>query len=135
MSRLKRNLHLGPEAFVGMPNIKLLQFESNLPSKFRHMVSPPEKGFKALLGGLRSFIWDFYPLNSFPLRSPMNNLVELQFTHSRLHKLWDGPQVYTEPTYACRMQVVLLSHQNEFNYSSLIIMSNSNFVYISHSQI
>ena len=101
MLRLKRDLHLRPEAFVGMHNLKLLQFESNFPGEIRHMVYPPKKGFKALPNGLRSILWNFYPSRTFPLRSPMKCLVELRFTNSHLERLWHGTQVYIELDYAC----------------------------------
>ena len=96
MRRLKRDLYLRPQALAKMDNLKLLRFEADIPwckKVANHMVYVPEEDI-TLPNKLRSFQWDYYPSKSLPLRSCVDNLVELHMRGSHLQKLWDGIQVF-----------------------------------------
>ena len=104
---LKDNLHLGPQAFVGMNNLRLLQIEDIGPfTEGKYMVWPPKEGFESLPNELRCISWQGYPWTSFPLRCCLKNLVELHFYYSKLQKLWDGVLVCNRFVYVTHFNFV-----------------------------
>ena len=96
MWKLKRDLHLRPQAFARMNNLKLLRFEADYswwtksedyPLNNKLMVFAPKENI-IFPNKLRYFDWDFYPLKSFLLRWT-NNLVKVCMRGNHLQKLWD----------------------------------------------
>ena len=101
MEGLKKDLHLKPQAFVMMENLKLLRFDAIYDVEPKHMVYVPKDII--LPDKLRFFHWNFYLSKSISLISCVDNLVELCMKNSRLQKLWDGIQVFILFAYVARM--------------------------------
>ncbi|KAI4352938.1 hypothetical protein L6164_007142 [Bauhinia variegata] len=83
-----KKLHLSPQAFSKMYNLKFLNFYTNNDQSDIYL---PE-GLDSLPDELRLLQWDDYPSKSLPLTFCAENLVELSMQQSRVEKLWDGVQ-------------------------------------------
>ncbi|XP_044469704.1 disease resistance-like protein DSC1 [Mangifera indica] len=108
-------LHLNPEAFNNMQNLRFLQFYGfehgkNVPesdsSAFRRILRWLKRensndgkvhGFKKLkfdFYEIRHFCFHGYPDKSLPSNFNPKNLVALYMPHSKVEKLWTGNQVF-----------------------------------------
>ncbi|CAK7331754.1 unnamed protein product [Dovyalis caffra] len=98
LTKIKK-IDLGPTAFKGMHNLRLLKFYNpkRIPAKhvfynsivFGEIKIHLPKELEFLPHKLRILYWDHYPLKSLPMNFCPLNLVELQMPHSHLEQLWD----------------------------------------------
>ena len=103
IQKLKKDLHLTPQTFSKMNNLKLLEFRGGkdrdeifypreLPNLYN--IYFPDEGFGWFANKLRYIHWDVCMSKSLPWGSCGKNLVELKMRWSNLRRLWDGIQVY-----------------------------------------
>ncbi|XP_057991681.1 disease resistance protein RPV1 isoform X2 [Hevea brasiliensis] len=79
-----RILTLSATAFAKMCNLRFIQLY-----EMSNKVLLP-KNFEFCAQALRCLYWDYYPLESLPLKFWPKNLVELQMRYSNLIQLWNG---------------------------------------------
>ncbi|KAE9604882.1 putative TIR domain, winged helix-turn-helix DNA-binding domain-containing protein [Lupinus albus] len=79
-----------PDAFSKMCNIRLLfiNCDLNLPI-----------GLKCLSSSLKVVIWLGYPLKALPLDVPLDELVHLEISYSKIEKLWNGTHSFWKLEY------------------------------------
>ncbi|CAK7322755.1 unnamed protein product [Dovyalis caffra] len=91
-----RKMRLKPSAFVGMNRLEFLIFYN--PYFFeveKNRVHLPRSGLEYLSKGLRYFHWDGFPSKSLPRDFCAENLVQFDFSESKVEKLWSGKQNLT----------------------------------------
>ncbi|KAI9116791.1 hypothetical protein K1719_012157 [Acacia pycnantha] len=82
-------IHLDPEAFSSMSNLKLLIISSD--SQFSHSQWNCDR-LNCLSNALRVIQWDGYPFDFLPSQTQLDELVDLKMQDSKLHELWRGTQ-------------------------------------------
>ncbi|CAK7322480.1 unnamed protein product [Dovyalis caffra] len=88
-SKLSREMHLESDAFAKMDRLRFLEFYGGYPFTRLHL---PSSGLKYLSDELRYLRWDGFPSKSLPQNFCAENLVELDFSWSKVEKLWRGEQ-------------------------------------------
>ncbi|EXC10452.1 TMV resistance protein N [Morus notabilis] len=88
MSEIEEELHLDPRTFKAMANLRLLKIYSS-------STDTPKTGYihrdlTYLPDTLTYLHWEGYPSTSLPQNFSPKNLVELNLSHSKLEKLWNG---------------------------------------------
>lgn len=93
MSKTKE-MHLNPNAFAGMSNLKLLKFYmSNRGSFEEDCKIHLSLGLESLPDELRYLYWHGYPLKSLPENFCPTNLVEFKLPYSNVKRVWEGAKV------------------------------------------
>ena len=90
MSQMVEDLHLRPEVFQNMPNLRLLQI-SNAYYDGKNRVYCQD--LQSLPNKLTYIDWEGCPLKHFPSNFKPQNLVELRMPNSQLEQVLDGFQV------------------------------------------
>ncbi|XP_039057737.1 disease resistance protein RPV1-like isoform X2 [Hibiscus syriacus] len=87
-------LELKPDAFVKMPNLKLLKFyDSDRYNCFQNKSKILlRQRLSSLPEELRYLCWEGYPLKTLPNRFYPSNLVVLDMRRSHVEQLWQGKQ-------------------------------------------
>ncbi|KAG5255296.1 disease resistance protein [Salix suchowensis] len=88
-----RKMRLKTDSFAGMNCLEFLIFYN--PSYFeveKNKVHLPHSGLEYLSNELRYFHWDGYPSKSLPQGFSAENLVQFEFSESKVEKLWSGKQ-------------------------------------------
>ncbi|TXG65978.1 hypothetical protein EZV62_007253 [Acer yangbiense] len=88
MIEINNDIHLSPQAFKKMYNLRLLKFYDSTRSTHSKVIF--SEGLSNLSKKLRSLIWYRYPLQALPSNYIPNNLVELDLRDSNLERLWEG---------------------------------------------
>ncbi|CAK7322482.1 unnamed protein product [Dovyalis caffra] len=88
-SKLSRETHLESDAFAEMCRLRFLQIFDGYPFTRLHL---PSSGLDCLSDELRYLRWDGFPSKSLPQNFCAENLVELDFSWSKVEKLWRGVQ-------------------------------------------
>ncbi|KAF7833618.1 TMV resistance protein N-like [Senna tora] len=81
--------HWHPEAFSKMCNLKLLILSSDHWSQPIHEMKL-SFGLKCLPSALKVVQWWGYPLESLPLQTPLDELVDVSMQYSKIKQLWNG---------------------------------------------
>ena len=95
MSQLNEELHLKPEVFQRMSNLRLLKFYTTFgfdDGVNRNKVYL-DQDLQSLPHSLRYLHWEGYPSRHLPSNFEPQNLVELSMRHSQLEQLFNGVQV------------------------------------------
>ena len=87
MNKINKDIHLSPQVFKKMYNLRLLKFYDSTYST--HSKVNFSEGLSDLSDKLRSLIWYGYPLQALPSNFNPNNLVELDLRGSNLKRLWE----------------------------------------------
>ena len=82
-ARSSNQMELKMDTFSGMPKLRLLKLNS----------VEIEGGFKDFPIELRWLSWHQFPLNSIPSDFPLQSLVALDLSHSKLEHVWKGAEV------------------------------------------
>ncbi|XP_054782149.1 disease resistance protein RML1B-like [Prosopis cineraria] len=88
-----RDLHLEADIFKKMHNIRFLKFYSRFDCDSSHVHLPD--GLKFLPNKIRYLEWYGFPLKSLPSTFCPEKIVKLFMPNSRLQKLWDGVQDFS----------------------------------------
>ncbi|KAF9661741.1 hypothetical protein SADUNF_Sadunf19G0100100 [Salix dunnii] len=88
ISKLWRQIHLKPDAFAMMVNLRFLKFYRDKKDK----ILLPSASLNYLSNKLIYFHWDGFPSKSLPQRFCAEHLVELNLRYSKVEKLWTGVQ-------------------------------------------
>jgi len=89
-----RKMSLKTDSFAGMNCLEFLIFYN--PSYFeveKNKVHLPHSGLEYLSNELRYFHWEGFPSKSLPQDFSAENLVQFDFSESKVEKLWSGKQV------------------------------------------
>ncbi|GMN24607.1 hypothetical protein TIFTF001_051385 [Ficus carica] len=91
MSQLDKELHLKPEVFQRMSNLRLLKFY-NPDNGIKKQKVYLDQNLQSLPCSLRYLHWEGYPLRQLPSNFEPENLVELNMQYSQLEQLFNGVQ-------------------------------------------
>ncbi|KAF9661744.1 hypothetical protein SADUNF_Sadunf19G0100400 [Salix dunnii] len=93
ISKLSRQIHLKPDVFAMMVDLKFLNYSfGDLSKDNKDKLLLPPTGLQYLSNKLVYFHWDGYPSKSLPQRFCAEHLVELNLRYSKVEKLWTGVQ-------------------------------------------
>ncbi|KAH9726995.1 Disease resistance-like protein DSC1 [Citrus sinensis] len=92
------DIHLNPQAFVNMSNLRLLKFympkHNDIPimSSKLHL----DQGLEYLPEELRYLHWHEYSLKMLPFDFEPENLIELNLPYSKVEQIWKGEKVWLD---------------------------------------
>ncbi|CAK7322779.1 unnamed protein product [Dovyalis caffra] len=133
-----REMQLKSDAFAWMRCLEFLIIKGN-----KAKVQLPHCGLEYLSNMLRYFRWDGYPSRSLPQKFCAENLVELDFSWSKVEELWSGQQNFENLrrinlSYSpCLTKVPGLSKAEQLQYVDLQFCGSltevpSSFEYFEH---
>ncbi|XP_019057126.1 PREDICTED: probable WRKY transcription factor 16 [Tarenaya hassleriana] len=92
-------------AFKKMYGLRVLKIYNSSPGKHPRVRLP--NGLESLPNELRLLHWENYPLKSLPQKFNPENLVELNMSHSKIKKLWEGTKDLRN------LKMIRLSHSRQ----------------------
>ncbi|GAY65110.1 hypothetical protein CUMW_238710 [Citrus unshiu] len=86
------SIHLSPQAFANMPNLRFLKFYMPEHNGVPIMISKVhlDQGLEYLPNELRYLHWHEYPLKALPFDFEPENLVKLNLPYSKVVQIWEG---------------------------------------------
>ena len=90
------SIHLSPQAFANMPNLRFLKFYMPEHNGVPIMISKVhlDQGLEYLPNELRYLHWHEYPLKALPFDFEPENLVKLNLPYSKVVQIWEGKKVW-----------------------------------------